>query len=100
MKLVVIELWLGNYRTVALFTPFYQGNRFVNSISVLNFKGVYSVNTSSSVKYNKTLKALPLGLYESMQLLVSLLTNIAALSFAIPYRGKVGELTRFEHLAK
>ena len=29
-----------------------------------------SVNTSLSLKYNKTLKALPLRLYESIQLLV------------------------------
>ena len=55
---------------VALLTHFYQRNRFVYSINVLNFKGVPSVNTSLSIKYNKTLKALPLRLYESIQLLV------------------------------
>ena len=38
-----------------------------DSLNVLNFKGMSSV---SSVKYNKTLKALPLCLYESMQLLM------------------------------
>ena len=53
-------VWLGNYRTVALLTHFYQRNRFVYSINVLNFKGVSSVNTSLSVKNNKTLKALPI----------------------------------------
>ena len=36
-----------------------------------------SVNTSLNVKYNKKLKALPFGLYESIQLLMSLVTNIA-----------------------
>ena len=35
-----------------------------------------SVNTSLSVKYNETLKALLLHLYESIQLLMSLVTNI------------------------
>ena len=55
---------------VALLTHFYQRNRFVYSINVLNFKGVSSVYTSLSVKYNKTLKTLPLCLYESIQLLV------------------------------
>ena len=53
-------MWLGSYRTVALLTHFYQRNRFVYSINVLSFKGVPSLNTSLSVKYNKTLKALPL----------------------------------------
>ena len=53
---------------VALLTHFYQRNRFVYSINVLNFKGVPSVNTYLlSVKYNKTLKALPLCLYEIIQ---------------------------------
>ena len=48
---------------------------------MLNFKGVSSVNTSLSVKYNKTLKALPFHhLYESIQLLLSLMTNIALAS--------------------
>ena len=39
---------------------------------------MFSVNTSLRVKYNKTLKALPLRLYESIQLLIdeSLVTNI------------------------
>ena len=55
---------------IAPLTHLYQTNRFVYSIKVLNFKGVSSVNTSLSVKYNKTLKALPLHLYESIQLLV------------------------------
>ena len=36
----------------------------------LNLKEVYSVNISLSVKYNKTLKALPLDSYESIQVLV------------------------------
>ena len=47
---------------------------------MLNFKGMSSVNASLSVKYNKTLKALPLCLYESIQLLMSLVTNIALAS--------------------
>ena len=55
---------------IALLTHFYQRNPFVYIIYVLNFKGISSVNTSLSVKYNKTLKALPLHLYESIQLLV------------------------------
>ena len=54
---------------VALLTYFYQRNQFVYSINMLNFKGS-SVNTSLSVKYNKTLKTLPLRLHESIQLLV------------------------------
>ena len=61
---------------VALLTHFYQRNLFVYSINVLNFKGVSLVNTSLSVKYNKTLKAPPLGLYESIQLLVRVLLQI------------------------
>ena len=69
-EVVVIELWLGNYSVVALLAHFYRRNRFVYSINVLNFKGVSSVNTSLSVKCNKTLKALPLHLYENIQLLV------------------------------
>ena len=32
---------------------------------MLNFKGMYSVNKSLSVKYNETLKALPFGLYDT-----------------------------------
>ena len=45
---------------------------------MLNLKGMASVNTSLSVKYNKTLKALPLHLYESYTALgESLMTNIA-----------------------
>ena len=55
---------------VALLKHFYQRNRVAYSINVLNFKGVSSVHTSLSVKYNKTVKALPLCLYESIQLLV------------------------------
>ena len=64
--MVVIELWLGSYRMVALLTHFYQRNRVVYSINVLNFKEVSSINTSFSVKYNKTLKALPFRLHESV----------------------------------
>ena len=60
----------GSYRTVVLLTDFYQRNTFVCSLNVLNFKGMSSVNTSLSLKYNKTLKALPLHLYESIQLLM------------------------------
>ena len=55
----------GSYRTVVLLTHFYQRNTFVYSLNVLNFKAISSVNTSLSVKYNKTFKALPLCLYES-----------------------------------
>ena len=71
--LVVIELWLGSYRTVALLTQFYQRIQFVYSINVINFKGVSFVNISLGVKYNKTLKALPLHLYESILPLVRVL---------------------------
>ena len=55
---------------MALLTHFYQRNMFVYSLDVLNFKGMSTVNTSLSAKYNKTLKALPLHLYESIQLLM------------------------------
>ena len=61
---------------VALLTHFHQRNRFIYSINVLNFKGVPSVNTSLSVKYNKTLKTLLLRLYEKVYR-ESLVTNIA-----------------------
>ena len=50
---------------------------------MLNFKEMSSVNTSLSVKYNETLKALPLRLYESIQLLMSLMTNIVLAPRAI-----------------
>ena len=63
----------GSYRTMVLMTHFYQRNTFVYSLNVLNFKGMSSVNTSLSLKYGKTLKALPLCLYESIQLLVRVL---------------------------
>ena len=57
---------------VELLTHFIKEiNLFIQlKIYVLNFKGVSSVNTSISVKYNKTLEVLPLRLYESIQLLV------------------------------
>ena len=50
---------------------------------MLNFKGVSSVNTSFSLKYNKTLKALPLRLYESIQTALGegLVTNIALMCY-------------------
>ena len=51
----------------------HQRNRFAYLISVLNFKEVSSVNTSLSVKYNKTFKALSVTLYDSLQLLVKIL---------------------------
>ena len=63
----------GSYRTVVLMTHFYQRNTFVYALNVLNFKGMSSVNTSLSLKYGKTLKALLLCLYESIQLLVRVL---------------------------
>ena len=56
----------GSYKTVVLMTHFYQRNTFVYSLNVLNFKGMSSVNTSLSLKYNKTLKALPLCLYHRL----------------------------------
>ena len=49
---------------------YYQRNTFVYSLNVLNFKGMSSVNTSLSVKHSKTLKVLPLHLYENIQLLM------------------------------
>ena len=58
------------HKTVVVMTHFYQRNTFVYSLNVLNVKGMSSVNTSLSLKYNKTLKALPLCLYKSIQLLV------------------------------
>ena len=58
---------------------------FVYSLNVLNFKGMSSVNTSLSLKYNKTFKALPLHLYESTYTALGegLMTNIA-LRFTSP----------------
>ena len=58
-----VELCLGSYRTVALLTHFYQRNPFVYSICVdrgLNLKKCIMLAYSLSVKYKKTLKALPL----------------------------------------
>ena len=53
-----MELWFCRHillkKTICLF------NQCVDT--ALNFKEVYSVDTSSSVKYNKTLKALSLCL--------------------------------------
>ena len=65
----IFSTWFLDIRTSIC----YQRNTFVYSIHVLNFKGMSSVNTSLNVKYNKTLKALPLHLYESIQLLVRVL---------------------------
>ena len=64
----------GSYRTVALLTQFYQRNIcLLILLNVLKFKEMSSVNTSLSVKYNKTLKTLPLRLHESIQLLMRVL---------------------------
>ena len=52
---------------------FFIKETFVYSLNVLNFKGMSSVHTYLSLKYNKTLKALPLRLYVSIQLLVRVL---------------------------
>ena len=60
---------------MVLLTDFYQRLTFVYSLNVLNFKGMSSVNTSLSLKYNKTLKALPLGSYTALG--ESIVTNIA-----------------------
>ena len=60
---------VGSYRMVALLKHFYQAKPFVYSINycadkALKFKEVYFVNISLSIKYNKTLNAMPLCLYK------------------------------------
>ena len=67
----VIEQWFSSYRTVSLLTFFIKVKHCNKCVDrKLNFKEVYFVNASLGIKYNKTLKALPLHLYESIQLLV------------------------------
>ena len=52
---------------------------------MLTFKGMSSVSTSLTLKYNKTLKALPLHLYESIQLLVNVCDKSGSSALSITY---------------
>ena len=60
---VVIELWLGSYRTIEL--TLFKRKPFICEIPLFNtIKELCFIHTSVGVKYNKTLKVLLLRLYE------------------------------------